>query len=225
MAARDYYIILGVASDETEQGVRAAFRELAKRHHPDHVGPEGAAPFREVAEAYEVLGDSSRRRQYDESRKRGPARPPAERLVREVSMRRDLVDVRPSREALFQRIQRNFTPRAVPIPDRVDELSVDVAISPEEAGKGALRRRACRGDQPAADDGKRHDVRRAAGGPGRPQLLPARARPRRQGRGAASRIERRIVGQYPFDRAGCDHCGEIDLVNRLTKGCCDNRRP
>jgi len=93
-----------------------------------------------VAEAYEVLGDPSRRRQYDESRKRGPARPPAERLVREVSMRRDLVDVRPSREALFQRIQRNFTPRAVPIPDRVDELSVDVAISPEEAGKGALLR-------------------------------------------------------------------------------------
>jgi DnaJ-class molecular chaperone len=140
MAARDYYIILGVASDETEQGVRAAFRELAKRHHPDHVGPEGAAPFREVAEAYEVLGDPSRRRQYDESLKRGPARPPAERLVREVSMRRDLVDVRPSREALFQRIQRNFTPRAVPIPDRVDELSVDVAISPEEAGQGALLR-------------------------------------------------------------------------------------
>lgn len=140
MAARDYYIILGVAPDETEQGVRAAFRDLAKRHHPDQVGPQGAAPFREVAEAYQVLGDPSRRRQYDESRKQGPAQPRAERLVREVSTRRDRVDVRPSQEALVQRIQRNVIPRAVPIPDRVDELTVDVAISPEEAGKGALLR-------------------------------------------------------------------------------------
>jgi DnaJ-class molecular chaperone len=140
MAARNYYVILGVASDETEQGVRAAFRDLAKRYHPDHVGPEGAGPFREVAEAYEVLGDPTRRRQYDESLKPGPARPLPNRLVRDVSMRRDLVDARPSREALFRRFERNFTPDAVPKGDRVDELNVDVAVSPEEAGKGARLR-------------------------------------------------------------------------------------
>ena len=138
MATRNYYVVLGVASNETEQGVRAAFRDLAKRYHPDHVGPSGAGPFREVAEAYEVLGDPARRRRYDESLQKHPhAR---ERLVRDVSMRRDLVDVRPSEEAVFKRFERNFTREAVPKGERVDELNVEVAISSEEARKGARLR-------------------------------------------------------------------------------------
>jgi len=138
MATRNYYVVLGVASNETEQGVRAAFRDLAKRYHPDHVGPSGAGPFREVAEAYEVLGDPARRRQYDESLQQHPhARG---RLVRDVSMRRDLVDVRPSEEAVFKRFERNFTREAVPKGERVDELNVEVAVSSEEARKGARLR-------------------------------------------------------------------------------------
>jgi len=140
MAARNYYVILGVDSDETDQGVRAAFRELVKRYHPDHVGPEGAGAFREVAEAYEVLGDPSRRRQYDASLKPGSTRAPPDHLVRDVSMRRDLVDARPSREALFGRFEKNFTSAAAARGDRVDELSVDVAVSSEEAGRGARLR-------------------------------------------------------------------------------------
>ncbi len=139
MATRNYYVVLGVASNETEQGVRAAFRDLAKRYHPDRGGPAGAGPFREAAEAYRVLGDPARRRQYDEllQQQRPHAR---ERLVRDVSMRRDLADVRPSEEAMFKRFERNFTREAVPKGERVDELNVEVAVSPEEAGKGARLR-------------------------------------------------------------------------------------
>jgi molecular chaperone DnaJ/curved DNA-binding protein len=55
-------------------------------------------------------------------------------------MRRDLVDVRPSREELFRRLERNFTPAVVARGDSVDELTVDVAVSSEEAGKGARLR-------------------------------------------------------------------------------------
>jgi DnaJ-class molecular chaperone len=141
MATRNYYVVLGVASDETEQGVRAAFRDLAKRYHPDRVGPEGAAPFREVAEAYEVLGDPMRRRLYDQSlRPHQHAHAPPEELVREVSMRRDLADVRPSSEALFSRFERNFTERGVPRGEGVQELSVEVAVSAEEAARGTRLR-------------------------------------------------------------------------------------
>jgi DnaJ-class molecular chaperone len=140
VASRNYYVVLGVASSETEQGVRAAFRDLAKRYHPDRVGPAGAGPFREVAEAYEVLGDPGRRRQYDESLRQERPHAPPTRLVRDVSMRHDLVDVRPSEEAMFDRFERNFTREAVPKGERVDELSVEVAVSPEEAGKGARLR-------------------------------------------------------------------------------------
>lgn len=135
MAARNYYVVLGVASDETERGVRAAFRDLAKRYHPDRVGPEGAGPFREVAEAYEVLGDPLRRRLYDESLRQRPHVPP-DRPVREASMRRHLADVRPSAEAMFSRFERNFTGRAVPKGEGVEELHVEVAVSPEEAARG-----------------------------------------------------------------------------------------
>ncbi len=139
MAARNYYVVLGVASNESDQGVRAAFRDLAKRYHPDRVGPSGAGPFREVAEAYEVLGDPARRRRYDESLEQSPHAHP-EPLVRDVSMRRDLVDVRPSEEAVFRRFERNFARAALPKGEAVDELTVDVAVSTEEAGKGARLR-------------------------------------------------------------------------------------
>lgn len=139
MPARNYYVVLGVASDESEQGVRAAFRDLAKRYHPDHVGPEGAGPFRELAEAYGVLGDPLRRRQYDESL-RGRPRAASEQLVREVSMRRDLADVRPSAEAMFSRFERNFTGRKAPKGEGVDELNVDVAVSREDAARGTRLR-------------------------------------------------------------------------------------
>ena len=38
MATRNYYVVLGIASDESEQGVRAAYRDLARRYHPDLAG-------------------------------------------------------------------------------------------------------------------------------------------------------------------------------------------
>jgi|SRR5579859_4689021 len=140
MTTRNYYVVLGVASNETDRGVRAAFRDLAKRYHPDRVGPDGAGAFREVAEAYEVLGDPARRRRYDESLRQQHPHTLRERLVRDVSMRRDLVDVRPSEEALFGRFERNFTRQAVTRGDRVDELNVEVAVSLEEARRGARLR-------------------------------------------------------------------------------------
>ena len=150
MALRNFYVILGVASDATEQGVRAAFRDLAKRYHPDRVGPAGAAPFREVVEAYETLSDPERRSDYDAALERSAARRlPVEPLcdslrsaarkipVRDVSLRSDFADVRPSDEALFARFARNFTGVGVPKSEHVDELQIEVAISEEEAGRGA----------------------------------------------------------------------------------------
>jgi molecular chaperone DnaJ len=64
---RDYYEVLGVgrAADETE--IKKAFRRLARELHPDTntEDPQAEAKFKEAAEAYEVLSDADRRRQYD----------------------------------------------------------------------------------------------------------------------------------------------------------------
>ena len=68
MDYKDYYKILGVAKDASAKEIKAAFRKLARKHHPD-VNPgkkEAEARFKEVNEAYEVLGDKEKRKRYDE---------------------------------------------------------------------------------------------------------------------------------------------------------------
>lgn len=139
MAPRNYYLTLGVASDESDRGVRAAFRDLAKRYHPDRVGPAGAAPLREALEAYEILGDRERRSEYDELL-RDAREPPFVGFQRTASLRSDPAEVRPSRDALLARIARNFTGVGASKGERVEELTVEIPISAEEAGRGTRAR-------------------------------------------------------------------------------------
>ncbi|MEJ2210066.1 MAG: DnaJ domain-containing protein [Anaerolineae bacterium] len=62
--ARNYYLILGIGADATEDEIKSAYRREAKRLHPDCSG-EDCEPFLALHEAYEVLGDPDRRRAYD----------------------------------------------------------------------------------------------------------------------------------------------------------------
>lgn len=63
---RDYYEVLGISRDAGEDEIKKAFRRLARTHHPDvNDSPEAEADFKEIAAAYEVLSDSSRRATYD----------------------------------------------------------------------------------------------------------------------------------------------------------------
>jgi DnaJ-class molecular chaperone len=68
MDFKDYYSTLGVAKTATQKEVKAAFRKLARKHHPDvNPGDKSAeAKFKEINEAYEVLGDPEKRKKYDE---------------------------------------------------------------------------------------------------------------------------------------------------------------
>ena len=72
MQFKDYYKILGVAEDADLKAVKTAYRKLARKYHPDVSEEKHAAErFKEVAEAYEVLGDEKKRAEYDEIRKYG----------------------------------------------------------------------------------------------------------------------------------------------------------
>ncbi|HUU34547.1 MAG TPA: J domain-containing protein [Vicinamibacterales bacterium] len=68
MDFRDYYATLGVPKTATAKDIKQAFRRLARKHHPDvNPGDRGAeAKFKELNEAYEVLGNPDTRRKYDE---------------------------------------------------------------------------------------------------------------------------------------------------------------
>lgn len=63
---RDYYEVLGVGRDASDDDIRRAFRRLARQHHPDvNADPDAERAFKEANEAYEVLSDPERRRRYD----------------------------------------------------------------------------------------------------------------------------------------------------------------
>ncbi len=68
---KDYYAVLGVAEGASEEEIKKAYRKLARRYHPDRNPNDHEAEerFKEIQEAYEVLTDEARRREYDRLRK------------------------------------------------------------------------------------------------------------------------------------------------------------
>ena len=77
-ATKDFYQVLGVAKDADQAAIKKAYRKLARENHPDgHPGDKAAEDrFKAVAEAYDVVGDASKRREYDDVRSAFASRGP-----------------------------------------------------------------------------------------------------------------------------------------------------
>ena len=65
-SSKTYYEVLGVDKNASDAEIKSAFRKLAKQYHPDNKETGDEAKFKEIGEAYAVLSDENKRRQYDQ---------------------------------------------------------------------------------------------------------------------------------------------------------------
>jgi molecular chaperone DnaJ len=71
--SKDYYAVLGVSPTAEQAEIKKQYRRLAKQYHPDanKNDPKAADRFKEISEAYTVVGDAEKRKQYDDMRRLG----------------------------------------------------------------------------------------------------------------------------------------------------------
>ena len=149
---KDYYVVLGVPRNEDPHGIREAYRQLAKRYHPDRAGPEASTAFREVVEAYEALSDPERRSRFDRSLRRAEGRldvapdtivlddePPPEPLSPEpVSLMRGFRRMYPSRDEILERVLHNVLPARAPKGEQTVALDTELLLSAAERARGGV---------------------------------------------------------------------------------------
>jgi len=131
--AKDYYDILGVPRGATQDQVKQAYRRLAREHHPDvrKDDPQANERFKEINEAYYVLGDPDRRLQYDRFGQVGEM--PASGFGDAFSPFDDLF------EMFFGRGPRTATRTAEDEALRGADLRYDLEVTLEEAARGVER--------------------------------------------------------------------------------------
>ena len=150
MNHKDPYDILGVSRDASQDEVKRTYRRLAKRYHPDRNpgNKDAETKFKEVQAAYEVLGDPTRRAQYDQFGAGGPrpdfhrwtagGAPPFEGFDFDFGSAGDLSSIfeqffrRPGRGGRARRASRRPAPRGA-------DLEHTIEVSFDEAARGTSR--------------------------------------------------------------------------------------
>ena len=160
--AKNYYLILNITHDATQEQIKSAYRQKAKELHPDRYGDD-REPFQSVQEAYAVLTDPAQRRAHDEAlnRERRPKfvrrgssehrrAPKVEPLIPEsrsghfedltaphsVFSDRGERRYHPSLDELFERVWSNFSAFDPPKAEHPENLTIEILLSPKEAHRG-----------------------------------------------------------------------------------------
>ena len=143
--AKSYFAILGVAVDASPKEIQAAYRRLVKEFHPDRY-TGGSKPFRNIQEAYAVLGDPDRRDAYEQTleknRPRNPSTPeplipdPSPANFGDISPVRSFARYAPSSDEIFDWLWHNFDNLDQPKSGRIENLTLEVPLSMEQALAG-----------------------------------------------------------------------------------------
>jgi curved DNA-binding protein CbpA len=116
-SAKDHYAILGIARNADPEVVRAAYRALAKKYHPDTANHTNlVGQFQEINEAYLVLSDAERRAQYDQASFEKPSdnppekapEKPREKSPEKPSQRKQRRPITPIVHAAWEKIRNAF---------------------------------------------------------------------------------------------------------------------
>lgn len=99
----DYYKVLGVSEQAGEEQIKQAYRKLAKKYHPDlnPNNPEAEEKFKNVVEAYEILGDADKRKEYDLKRKKPGTGRSSESTASAKTPNRNMADFTKDMEKYF----------------------------------------------------------------------------------------------------------------------------
>jgi molecular chaperone DnaJ len=150
MLCKNYYLTLGISRNESAQTIRQAFREQVKRYHPERVGTARAQVFDEVVEAYHMLSNSERRREYDRNLSPAditaagelPMAPKAGESagLPQVSpaLRARSILIASLFDAALARVSRNLTQARADGGKSAEGLDVQVVLSAAEALKGGI---------------------------------------------------------------------------------------
>jgi molecular chaperone DnaJ len=132
MPRTDYYEVLGVPRAASQDEIKRAFRQLAREHHPDVNKDPGAADrFKIINEAYQVLGDPERRARYDRGDFVAAGRPDGHGGPFGAGPFEDLFDM------FFGQAMGAGMRAGEPGPERGSDLRVALAITLEDAARGA----------------------------------------------------------------------------------------
>jgi DnaJ-class molecular chaperone len=153
--AKSYFAILGISPKATGDEIRSAYRRLAKEFHPDHYSG-GSGRFRDIQEAYSVLGNSRRKLEYEQRLRKVPIKAPVRSAtypepeplipdekpvdIGEVSPVRSFQSFTPSVDEIFDWIWSDFSDLAQPKSARVQNLTLELTLTPEQAGRGGNAR-------------------------------------------------------------------------------------
>ena len=149
--AKNYYAILGILSNAKAGEIKAAYRSLTKEFHPDNFRG-GSDIFQQIQEAYSILSDVQKRRQYDQNLIYGktnvslgnkfstekelslPDKPLSE--IDNISIVRSFQTFTPSFDEIFDWLWNNFSTYNYPKSGCVQNLTIEVPLSKEQALSG-----------------------------------------------------------------------------------------
>ena len=201
MSDRDFYDILGVGKNASDDEIKAAFRKLARQYHPDvNKNPDAEEKFKEINEAYGVLSDADKRARYDRFGREG------------LGNMGGFHDYTADFSDIFDELFGQFgfsTGRSRRTPLRGRDLQLQVSLKFEEAVFGVEKEIQFERDEPCS---------RCNGSGAEPGTSPTRC-PTCGGRGQVRQVRQTILGQM-MQTTTCPTCeGRGEIISSPCRTC------